>query len=1523
MTISEIRNTLSDILRTEGKLELTMDKETIVSDSIKDLLVLLPENMLTINNPQLETSTDVVTITGETDFINLTQLNTTVIFYLVTSGGTSTLELNITLELPVSNWKLSNAFPYLANLELDDLLFNQSKLFLTSVKTTNAEIGQELAAGIYFYGNLQINSPMTSQVDWLWLGETEIPVLGNLNFLIPETLQGQSPEALELLRIPDFQLRSTASETDIQIGTVQLNTAILIGFTKIFPATDASQTVPRVQIDIHVNGEFAFQTHDNVAVRIPLNAALYSPEQTSLLLRLQPPKDENLVHGDLKGLASFFDHQDLDGFDLSTFLPEELSINGEIAFNFLFVELSLQRKKIEQLGIGILFKELSWEIIPPIAQGSSPLCVLEDIGVDVIFLNPMAPKATGISVDLSTRLKFAGNIDMVGKINLPSYELQGYLYDGDIISFEPFLDLISGNFFSNPDTSPPYIYDLRLSAFPKAKQLRLSAQIEGQLQFNIGDVDFGFGINSINISYGDGISGSIGGYISIGNNIILSTNYESDTSIWQFVGEVGAIPIDDLIQDIKQKLNANIDIQKPTSLEGFIIQNLALSFNTQSKDFTFTCEGSIPINGENLDLTLHIDLRNQPDGSYTQQFSGIVKIDGLEFDLALERDREVGAATSSSLMVADFYSEEGVTIVAKTLFEKYVSGVSIPDSLKFTLHDALLAIQKTGTGENSSITILFALDLGTGIDLGRLPLVGNKISGAKDAKFSYRVLIASDAFDSDSVQKINTLLPSGIGALPTESQSGATPVASGLKLIASVQLGGEAIEITAGGNNGGSATTPVALDANPDSSVPVQDNSNGDDSIKWVSIQKTFTPVTFERVGVQYKNNILWILLDSLLSVGPLTLSLDGLGAGSPLDRFDPHFRLSGIGIDYKSGPVEIGGALIKEPNPPANVAFAFDGSAVIKMEVLSLEALGSYAQLKSGEPSMALYAMLDYPLGGPSFFFVTGLAAGFGYNRALTVPEIADLDTYPLIQVAKGQAALTDLAESFATYVPIEIGQYFLALGLKFTSFKQIDAFALLTVNFGQHFEIDIIGNAYTQIPTKVPGSNTPPLAVIDMDFKVSFIPADGLLSVEAQLTSQSHILDKNCILQGGFAFYAWFAGVHQDDFVASLGGYHPQFKVPAHYPKVPRLGFHWQVSDELSLKGGFYFALTAHAFMAGGLLKASYVSGHLEAHFKAGADFLITWQPYHYDAKLYLEIGGSYTLGSGILSTTISIDLSANVHLWGPKFSGTAEIDLWVTTVTVSFGDQQPVPPPPISWTTFKSSFLPADDAICSIAVQHGLLKNVERGSDTIWIINPKEFSMVTNSVIPAQKSIQGTTETEYHHFGIESMGLTQADITTALQTVTITRDGDSVENEFDFNAILKDMPSGLWGEAAVSGQAPVAKVNGSSFAKDLFAGFEIKPKHPPTVGVTHDADLSEFQYHEPDIKADAFSTPVIDRIEFDDTQDLNDLISNPGDSVHTAHSDLLDGLRDFGFDEVIDQLPYDLGNDFVLDPLIVAAA
>ena len=148
------------------------------------------------------------------------------------------------------------------------------------------------------------------------------------------------------------------------------------------------------------------------------------------------------------------------------------------------------------------------------------------------------------------------------------------------------------------------------------------------------------------------------------------------------------------------------------------------------------------------------------------------------------------------------------------------------------------------------------------------------------------------------------------------------------------------------------------------------------------------------------------------------------------------------------------------------------------------------------------------------------------------------------------------------------------------------------------------------------------------ELELKASFSPDTGLVAVEGQLTPQSFILSRDCHLIGGFAFYFWFSGPHQGEFVVTLGGYSPRFTPPAYYPQVPRLGLNWKVCQELTIKGELYFALTPKAVMAGGGMSAVWESGCIRAWFYVGADFLMVFTPLQYYLSAGVHLGASVRL-------------------------------------------------------------------------------------------------------------------------------------------------------------------------------------------------------------------------------------------------------------------------------------------------------
>jgi len=976
-------------------------------------------------------------------------------------------------------------------------------------------------------------------------------------------------------------------------------------------------------------------------------------------------------------------------------------------------------------------------------------------------------------------------------------------------------------------------------------------------------------------------------------------------------------------------------IAPPAAIADLTIEKLAITFHTLTRHFTFACETSTFIGNTSVALSITLDLL-PGDKGYTKKFGGTVTVGTRQFILFFSED------ATSTLLLAEYANPGGDKIkIREDLVAPLSADIAqyIPAALEIDFKDVLFVFDRGAAGTQP--TFLFGLELGATIpSLSNLPLVGQELSAEQNIKVdNLRVLFASQALTANLVASVNGLLMSEITPLP------AIGLSAGLTLSAAITFGSTPQILT----------VPIAGVGTPATPTPSAPGTTSTNNATWFSLQKSFGPLHFNRVGVQYQDAAVWFLLDAALSLAGLTLSLDGLAVGSPLTPFAPEFQLRGLGLAYQSGPLEIDGSFLhtKQTLPNGTRYDEYDGAALIKTEELTISALGSYALL-GDNPSLFIYAVLDYPLGGPSFFFVTGLAAGFGYNRSLTVPVIDQIAQFPLVAEAVSGAtppqSINDIGNELAKleqYIHPEVGETFFAVGIRFTSFKIIDSFVLVTVAFGNELEVDVLGLSTLILPTPVPDEPpVTPLAVVQMAVKASYIPAQGFLGVSAQLTSASYVLSNNCLLTGGFAFYSWFAGEHNGDFVQTLGGYHPSFVVPAHYPTVPRLGYSWQVDSQLSIKGQAYCALTASALMAGMQIQANWESGNLRAWFSASFDFLISWKPFHYDISAHVNLGASYTFWF-FGTQTVSFDVGADLHIWGPEFSGTAHINLSIISFDVSFGANSAPSPTPIDWVTFKKSFLPADTDVAGISVKAGLLNKTSQDDSDLGVLDPKTFSLVTNSVVPSTSSriatgqditaasttgngfqpytasgkpaqtLSGTTAQAFGQVAIGPMGVQIGELVST-QTITITHNGTHVEDQFVYTPVLKNVPVGLWGHSLQP------DLNGPRFVDNAFAGFEIAPAAPSVPGETAMLDRQALRYEPetiPSAYAWASNLPAFEAEQFDDVsgrQKLSATLAAP--AVATARQQVLAALEiDASAIDLSAMLASTLANEYVSAPQV----
>lgn len=500
----------------------------------------------------------------------------------------------------------------------------------------------------------------------------------------------------------------------------------------------------------------------------------------------------------------------------------------------------------------------------------------------------------------------------------------------------------------------------------------------------------------------------------------------------------------------------------------------------------------------------------------------------------------------------------------------------------------------------------------------------------------------------------------------------------------------------------------------------------------WFPIQKTFGPVSIQQIGVRWiggpdKRGA--VLLDGGVALAGLAVGVDDLSLTIPfgdignLNKWE--LGLRGLAVSYEGGGVRIGGGLL-EVDIPNSDDVRYDGFLLVEVGGKSFVALGSYGVV-SGDPSLFVFVVIGIPIGGPPYFFITGLAGGFGYNRGLVVPPIEGLPQFPLVAAMSDASAVTaapmDFLRSMGDAVPMERGSYWFAAGLKFSSFALVNSQALLYVLLNRGLEIGLLGMSKFELPPAVP------LVSVELALRARFSTIEGVISVEARLTDNSWVLSRDCRLTGGFAFFIWFAGEHSGDFVITIGGYHPRYTPPDHYPVVPRLGFNWRVSSSIYIKGEAYFALTPREVMAGGLLEAVYDSGDVRAWFRAWANMYIKWRPFWFEVEVGISIGVSVDTWLG----RVKIETGASLIVWGPEIGGEVTVDVWVISITIPFGADRVILIEAISWDEFRTTLLPAEDEkLFAGGIERGLVSGSPATGP--WNVLP-EFVIRTETFLGAR--------------------------------------------------------------------------------------------------------------------------------------------------------------------------------------------
>ena len=893
---------------------------------------------------------------------------------------------------------------------------------------------------------------------------------------------------------------------------------------------------------------------------------------------------------------------------------------------------------------------------------------------------------------------------------------------------------------------------------------------------------------------------------------------------------------------------------------------------------------------------------------------------------------------SKSLMMA--YEGE-VNLVDELLRPMFGSQLPIPESFSLTVENPALVLVK----EKSTTKALLAVSLRMDVDFGDLPFVGEVIKTQGPATINLGVQYASAPFAAAAIAEVNSVLNSNLQLATDEGAE-----FNGLHVAAALQMAGKPFLFS----------VPVGADTDDkketaDTTSPT--TNAGDQMIKWIKVNRTLGPAYLDKVGVGFSNGAVQFRVSASVQMSGLTFFVEGLGGGLKLawPPKTPSFNLDGLGISLNSPPIAISGALIRSI---VNGVESFDGMAMIKASNFTIAGLGSYSKI-GGDHSLFIFAVLHADLGGPSFFYVTGLAAGFGFNRALRLPPIDEVQNFPLVRGAldekyfsgSGARQMSGALEKLRNYIPPSGGEYWFAVGIRFNSFEMIQSFAMISVSFGHEVQIGLLGMSRMSLPKGAEPGNA--IAYAELALRAVIKPDEGSIAVEGRLTDNSYVFSHNCRLTGGFAFYIWFAGTHSGDFVITLGGYHPRFNRPEHYPIVPRLGVNWQVSSQLRVTAEMYFALTPSCLMAGGKMSVVYNAGAIKAWFCAYADFLLSWQPFYYTIDMGISIGVEADLGL----FSIRVHLSVGLHIWGPEFAGQIDVDLSVISFTIRFGPDK-APPGPLTAKEFVTAFLPpapppkplpraqqrkaapapltASEAITSatpevIATQinSGLIRQ-ETGDDNqpLRIVNGHALALSVQSMIPVTKfsglapSDGNASIKSLDLLGARAMGKTtlRSEFSVGIRNILDPNKNPGERPNLRVTTIENGVPEAVWGKSKTEGVVPAATPEAKTIPVTIGIRIAFAPIHPQ--GALPAMDIEKFAYEtfNKPIPWDANLKPAPPLSAGEQSQGLDTVMSDATIQLRNAVLDVLTRQSPFVLNKVdLSQLVKHRESYFQADPTI----
>ncbi len=1073
----------------------------------------------------------------------------------------------------------------------------------------------------------------------------------------------------------------------------------------------------------------------------------------------------------------------MSGNSLTEFLPDALT-NGlkSIAITDVDAVFDPDAKTISYFAVGITV-ENDWDIAPKVSLSPGlglslalvnptdpvnklivgqvtgtfllgetpvPLFVQGSAGASTLWMAGVQPDQTVTLPSFSDLLGLAGGKGFLDSLPKGFSDLPQIQIDTLLVTFDPTNKTLNEIDFAIQTKSPWPVVDKYFEVTNIYVALVITDLIGGGTPATQGLIRCTFDLDNVIV----GLSASVNQPFRAG---------------WLFEGSTAELPVGRLIAYIAKTFNVQ---DLPEFITGITLENVVVSYDTGSKKFTFATTGNIPVGEKTLCIQVRIVVTQTGD-SFTMDPFGTIEIGTAKFTLAFS------SGSSNTSFTANWVKKDGESLDVADI----AGALPNVQSLLSPPKEASLELSFDDDNEVKRLTLTCTLENGA-----KAAFLLARDSSVPKPQWIAALGLQPARISTDDLGSLGSVLQPysiALDKLLVVAASADAPegeqlsldkgyrFTKGFLLQGALEFGGTSysypFECRLGGDQkpkertgpGPDATTPRISAAAPSSSPESREREAAPKALEAnnnVEVGRTIGPVTFRQARLESRDERVYLLLDASLGSGGFALDLTGfnLNFATALLK-DPaalvgeiKVGLDGLSIAYSNPPLTISGGLARMAGEPPYVGDVFRGHLLIKAQTFQITVLGSYGTIEAKDragtttPSLFLYGTFAGVLGGPGVFFVTGLALGGGYNTRLALPKIEEVAEFPLVQAvtdpekfAKNQS---EAIEKLSKAIQPSNGDYWLAVGVKFDSFKLADSFALFSVVSVTRLQFALLGLTKLTMPR---GRSPLTSAAIYAELAIRAVldPEAGVFSIEGRLTQSSFVLAQELHLTGGFAFFVWFGKAQKaGDFVISLGGYHKDFVSPPHYPVVPRVGIHGQIG-RLAVTGEAYLALTPSCVMAGQRLEAVFETDIILVAFVAYADFLIAWAPFHYDARIGIGICRHLSALAFLqtrarrepahLGTTVrrhclcrALDHLVHRRIRRPQRDQTA----------------------PLDWVQFQEAFLQSaaskgsGGGLSTIRITEGLVREVKKKDEwkelTYRIVNPYELIIETDSAVPCRK-------------------------------------------------------------------------------------------------------------------------------------------------------------------------------------------